>query len=52
MYLLDTHALLWYLYDNPKLSQKMLETISNSDTVFASIASLWEIAKYDINTLW
>lgn len=44
MYLLDTHALLWYLYDNPKLSQKMLETISNSDTVFASIASLWEIA--------
>lgn len=42
--LLDTHALLWFLYGNEKLSVKARNTIEDkSDTVLVSIASLWEI---------
>lgn len=44
MYLLDTHALLWALYEPKKLPTQTAKTIVDSDTVFASIASLWEIA--------
>ncbi|MBR0033018.1 MAG: type II toxin-antitoxin system VapC family toxin [Treponema sp.] len=44
MYLLDTHALLWYLRDSPELSKKALKIISTEDEIFVSVASLWEIA--------
>ena len=43
--LLDTHAFLWYITDNPKLSSKAKSAISYGDSqVFVSKASLWEIA--------
>ena len=43
--LLDTHALLWWLFDDPQLSNPVREVIKSIDTqVFASSASAWEIA--------
>ncbi|PSB03225.1 type II toxin-antitoxin system VapC family toxin [Merismopedia glauca] len=43
--LLDTHALLWWLSKDAKLSQGAMEAISNPDNlVFVSAASAWEIA--------
>jgi PIN domain nuclease of toxin-antitoxin system len=42
--LLDTHALLWFLSNSPKLSTNGKATIEAADEVFVSIASLWEIA--------
>ena len=44
MYLLDTHALLWYLRDAMELSPVARREIDNADFVFVSMASLWEIA--------
>jgi PIN domain nuclease of toxin-antitoxin system len=43
--LLDTHALLWWLFDDPRLSPAAREAIKDlNNTVFASSASAWEIA--------
>jgi len=45
-YLLDTHALLWWRADDPRLPNRwdnILGNTENNDIVF-SIASLWEIA--------
>ena len=43
--LLDTHALLWYLLDDPKLSKLAKTSISDtSNTILVSPASYWEIA--------
>ena len=44
MYLLDTHALLWFLDDDAKLPATAKELIGTSPEVYASIASFWEIA--------
>jgi PIN domain nuclease of toxin-antitoxin system len=45
--LLDTHALIWYLYDDPRLSKKardMLEkAASSSDQIACSALTLAEI---------
>jgi transposase len=42
--LLDTHSLLWYAQDNPKLSATAnLAIEATSNTIFVSIVSLWEI---------
>ena len=43
--LLDTHILLWFLTDDERLSQSHIDVIENKDnTLFLSMASLWEIA--------
>ena len=43
--LLDTHALIWWLTDNPRLSPAAREAIADPDNqVFASAASGYEIA--------
>lgn len=42
--LLDTHALLWFLGNNPKLPKSIKEQIENTESVFVSLASIWEIA--------
>ena len=44
MYLLDTHTLLWFLYDSDDISEKAKMLIEEADEVYVSIASLWEIA--------
>ncbi len=43
--LLDTHALLWWLDGDTRLSQRARSLISDeNNTVFVSAASAWEIA--------
>lgn len=43
--LLDTHAFLWFVDDNPRLSQSARVLIESDETQpFLSTASLWEIA--------
>lgn len=42
-YLLDTHALLWYLFDSGNLSKKAREIIDNEICYYSKV-SLWEIA--------
>ena len=43
--LLDTHALLWWWKDDPRLSQRAADAISDeANTVLVSAASAWEIA--------
>lgn len=51
--LLDTHALLWWFTDDPKLSSVARQLITDeSNAVFVSAASAWEIAtKYRLGRL-
>ena len=43
--LLDTHALLWWLTDDHRLSGQARDAIANEqNSIFASAASAWEIA--------
>ena len=43
--LLDTHALLWWLFDDPKLSARARDCIrSPASDVYVSSASAWEVA--------
>lgn len=45
MYLLDTNALLYFLYDSTKLSNKASDIIyRDNEKIHVSIASFWEIA--------
>ena len=52
-YLLDTHTLLWVLFEDEKLSDTAKEIISNPENeIFVSIITYWEIAlKYGIGKL-
>ena len=52
-YLIDTHILLWWIFDDPKLEQNIREIIQNpSNQIMVSSASAWEIAtKYRIGKL-
>jgi PIN domain nuclease of toxin-antitoxin system len=44
-YLLDTHSLIWFLENNPKLSWKAKSLIENLENkIFVSIASWFEIS--------
>lgn len=42
--LLDTHTLLWFLNEDANLPRTLKQQIENTDAVFVSIASIWEIA--------
>jgi PIN domain nuclease of toxin-antitoxin system len=43
--LLDTHAFLWWIFDDPKLSSPARDAISHPATeVLFSVVSAWEIA--------
>lgn len=52
-YLIDTHILLWWIFDDPKLDRDIREIIQNpSNKIMVSSASAWEIAtKYRIGKL-
>ena len=41
--LLDTHMLLWWLSDSPKLSKTARIAIQEADLVYVSAATAWEI---------
>jgi PIN domain nuclease of toxin-antitoxin system len=44
-YLLDTHIFLWWVLDNPKLSEASRARMGRSDSrLFLSAASAWEMA--------
>ncbi len=44
-FLLDTHALVWWMADAPELSQRARQIIADTNhAVLVSAASLWEIA--------
>ena len=44
-YLLDTHAFLWFVTDDNRLSQKARSIIkSNANEIYFSAASAWEIS--------
>jgi PIN domain nuclease of toxin-antitoxin system len=42
--LLDTHTFLWFINDNPALSNRAAELLESEIDLLLSIASLWEIA--------
>jgi PIN domain nuclease of toxin-antitoxin system len=43
--LLDTHALLWWLFDDPKLSTRASDVIAEPENeILVSAASAWEIS--------
>lgn len=43
--LLDTHTFLWWINDDPELSETARQVISNADNeCFLSVASCWEMA--------
>ena len=44
MILLDTNALLFYLFKADQLSDAAMNTITYSDEAWVSIASFWDIA--------
>lgn len=52
-FLLDTHVLLWWLFDDPRLSSPAFNIIQAPDnTLLVSSASGWEIAtKYRLGKL-
>ena len=52
-FLLDTHTLLWSLFDPERLGEKAAVSIRNPDmVVFVSVVSFWEISlKYSIGKL-
>jgi len=52
-YLLDTHILLWWLFNDPKLDSRCRDIIRNSEhQILVSSASAWEIAtKYRLGKL-
>jgi PIN domain nuclease of toxin-antitoxin system len=44
-YLIDTHVLLWWLFNDPRLSKRARQIISNKvNTILVSSASAWEIS--------
>lgn len=52
-YLIDTHVLLWWLFDDPKLCQTSRDILKNpNNQILVSSASAWEIAtKYRIGKM-
>lgn len=52
-FLLDTHALLWWLFDDPKLTPTARDLIGDPvNEILVSAASAWEIAtKYRLGKL-
>ena len=42
--LLDTHAFLWFIADDERLSAKARRAIGDAEEAYLSVASCWEIA--------
>jgi PIN domain nuclease of toxin-antitoxin system len=43
-FLLDTHTFIWLTEDDPNLPSDLRTLIDTAETIYLSIASLWEIA--------
>jgi PIN domain nuclease of toxin-antitoxin system len=44
MYIIDTHILLWLLFEPEKLSDRAKRILEYETSLYVSMASLWEIA--------
>jgi PIN domain nuclease of toxin-antitoxin system len=42
--LLDTHVVLWWLIDDPALSDEIKDRLDHDPDIFVSAASIWEVA--------
>lgn len=42
--LLDTHVVLWWLGDHPRLSDEVRDAVTDADAVHVSAATTWEVA--------
>ena len=42
--LVDTHVVLWWLADDPTLSEEVKERLDHDPDVFVSSATIWEVA--------
>ena len=42
--LLDSHVILWWLADDPRLSRKARRLIERADEAYVSAATTWELA--------
>nr|WP_246461329.1 type II toxin-antitoxin system VapC family toxin [Nocardia transvalensis] len=42
--LLDTHVVLWWLADDPALSDDLKDTLDHEPDVYISSATVWEVA--------
>lgn len=42
--LLDTHVVLWWLGDHPRLSDEVREAVGGAEAVHVSAATTWEVA--------
>ena len=42
--LLDTHVVLWWLTDDPSLSDELKDRLDHDPDVFVSVVSIWEVA--------
>ena len=51
--LLDTHTFLWFVNDNPKLSNRLKDFIEDTSNVsYLNVASLWEMSiKFNLGRL-
>jgi PIN domain nuclease of toxin-antitoxin system len=51
--LLDTHIFLWFISGDPRLAEKLCDSIRNPDNeVYLSVVSIWEaIVKYQLGKL-
>jgi len=51
--LLDTHIFLWFVNDDPRLSNSLKDLIESENNLsFLSVASLWEMSiKYNLGKL-
>lgn len=51
--LLDTHIFLWFVNDNPRLSDRLNSLIEDeNNSIYLSLASLWEMSiKYNLGKL-
>jgi PIN domain nuclease of toxin-antitoxin system len=43
-YLLDSHALIWWWIDSPRLSTAARDAIANGAAILVSAATVWELA--------
>lgn len=51
--LLDTHIILWSLFETEKLNKKIVDILKDAhNEIFYSIASMWEVSiKHNLNKL-
>jgi PIN domain nuclease of toxin-antitoxin system len=42
--LLDTHVVIWWLADDPTLSEEIKDRLDHEPDIFVSAATIWEVA--------